>query len=490
MKAQLFLLPLFSAAFLSSCSDENTTLGSELMPQTDGIATTVGHYSIVTRSVPTGTLTAPTNRSYLGSIIDPETQARTTSSFLAQFHVEDNTTLPNIDRMIKDASGEVVADSCTIDINHDSYIGDSLNVMTLSVHELDPRKALSENEIYHTNIDPTNYLMGEGAQQKIVSYTALDQTKPEGLLKSSGFYRQVNVQLPQAYGTKILRHYYAHPEHFKNSYKFARNVCAGFYFKHEGGIGTMISSPITTLNVYYRQHTQGATGNDTIVNTVLRIGSTEEVIQTSRIDNDLPKELLSPTQRHTWIKTPAGIHTEAEIPVGEILAGEHYNDTINSAKFVLRTQAPSSSSPQQLPPPQLLLLLPKAQIKSFFIGSALPDHVNSYIASYQAGSYTFPNIAALIASLRDIRDKGAGIHPSDNAAQRLQKWVTWEAENPDWNKVALLAVEGDYNIIAVGKEKAKTLQRLRHEFNPCSVRLEGGEQHPIELSVVYSRFQQ
>lgn len=490
MKATILPLAFLMLGMLTACNEESTTLGGDLMPQTDGISTTHATYALTTRTVPTGALAASTSRSYLGSVIDPETGVRTTSGYLAQFHTEDNTTLPPLNKMITDAEGRVVADSCVLYINHDSYFGDSLNVMKLSVHELDKAKALSEAESYSTNIDPTQYLMGEGAQRKTVTYTALDQTKSVSTLNNSNFYRQVAVRLNTDYGTKILRQYYAHPEHFKNSYEFARNVCAGFYFKHEGGVGTMLSSPITTLNIYYRQHTKNAAGNDTIVNTMLRVGSTEEVIQTSNFENELPDALLTESKGYTYVKSPAALHTEGLLPIDEIAAGKHYNDTINSVRLVLRAHKGSAENAYRLPPSQQLLLLPKSKAESFFAGGALPDGVYSYLASYDKGTYTYSNIAALVSALRLERDLGAKVLPSDSETVRMQKWAAWEANHPDWNKVVLLPVVGDYSTSTVDRQTIKTLQRLRHNFGLTSVRLEGGPNHPIELSVIYSRFSQ
>lgn len=490
MKAKLSLLSLSLLVALASCNEDSATIGGDIMPKSDGLTTSHALYTISTKSVKTGAITGTTTRGFLGNIVDPETKARTTSGFLAQFHVEDNTTLPPIGKMVTNAEGKVEADSCVMYINHDSYFGDSLNVMKLSVHELDKSKALSEASTYRTDLDPSQYLMGAGAERKTVSYTALDQTKSQSVLNNTNLYRQVSVRLSRDFGTNILRHYYAHPAHFKNSYEFARNVCAGFYFKHAGGVGTMLSSPITTLNVYYRQHTKGATGNDTIVNTVLRVGSTEEVIQTSNFSTDLPEELLADDKGYTYVKSPAGIHTELTIPVGEVVGGEHYNDTINSARFMLRVHQSASSSKYRLQPSEHLLLLPKQQLESFFEGSALPDDTYAYLASSVKGAYVFNNVAPLISALRIARDKGAGVLPTDSPAVRQQKWAVWEAAHPDWNKMLLLPVSGDYSAVGSGLQKERALQRLRHNFNLTSLRLEGGSKNPIELSVIYSRFRQ
>lgn len=488
MKAKLFLLALCVLATFTACHEDEATVGGDIMPKADGLTASHAIYPIHTQTVEAGALMSATSRSYVGCMVDPETGIRTTASYLAQFHIEDQMTLPPLARMMTDGAGRVVADSCVLSINYDGYFGDSLNVMKLSVHELATERALSEAERYTTSIDPSLYLKTEGAQRKTVTYTALDQTKSASNLNNKKYYRQVAVRLDKDFGTKILRHYYTHPEHFKNSYTFARNVCAGFYVKHEGGVGTMLATPITALNIFYRQHTKGTTGNDTIVNTLLRLGSTEEVIQATRLDNEIAQELLADDKGYTYVKSPAGLRTQLTLPVADVVAGAHYNDTINSARFVLR--AHTQTFPPQGTAPAQLLLLPLDQEQRFFQGTALPDGLYSYLATYQQGAYSFGNIAPLIAALRIARDKGAGVLPEDSPEVRSHKWKAWEQQHPNWNKMLLLPVVGDYSTVGTGSEARLTLQRLRHDFGLNSVRIEGGKKQAVELSVIYSKFRQ
>ncbi|MCF0235777.1 MAG: DUF4270 domain-containing protein [Bacteroidaceae bacterium] len=492
MKALLYssALVLACTTLFSACHDEATTLGGEVMPNNDQVSIEQALYKVTTQSVMTGAMQANAKNSYLGSIIDPDTKATTTCSYMAQFHVPEPFSLPAKSTLVTDAQGDVVVDSCVIRINHDTYFGDSLAIMKVKVQEIDRAKGLSETATYNTDLDPTQFVTPGVGESTTVAYTALDQNRSATSLSNTNIYRNIAIPLTADFGHRILNAYYTQPQYFKNSYEFAKNLCAGFSFQHDGGMGAVIEVALTTLDIYYRKHTQTTAGNDTIVTGLMRLGATQEVVQNTLVDNQFPSNFQIDNQPYTYIKAPAGIHTVATLPVNDIVAGTHYKDSLNSAKFALRTVNADQVSGTTLDKPSQLLLLPLDKLSTFFQGSALPDNVFSYLSSYSTGAYTFSNIAPLVSYLRAQRDRAAGVTATDSEATRLAKWAVWEQAHPNWNKVAIIPVSGDYTTATdVYGNKTTTLQRLRNDFKLSSVRLEGGTS-PIELSVIYSRFAQ
>ncbi len=176
MKRFSAFLLLASTLLGTACSDDAAAIGGSVMPDEDHVSTDQYTFKVTTQSRKTGAMLANTNECYLGSVIDPETQAMTTSSFLAQFHMPEGFSLPAKSELITDANGKVVADSCVLRILHDKYYGDSLATMKLYVQELDTAKTLSEKSSYYTDIDPTQFLSTTTTQRKTITYTALDQT--------------------------------------------------------------------------------------------------------------------------------------------------------------------------------------------------------------------------------------------------------------------------------------------------------------------------
>lgn len=492
MKTSLFVAAMLASAMLvASCDEEMATLGGEVMPQQDQVSIAQAIYPITTQTVQTGAVVANAKHSFIGSIIDPETKAQTTSSYMAQFHLQENFSLADKAQLITDATGNVVVDSCFLRIHHTAYFGDSLATMKLRVQEIDINKGLSEADTYRSNLDFSQFITPGIGETATTVYTALDQSKSAASLTNSNVYRNISVALSQGFGSKVLNTYYTHPEYYKNSFEFSKHVTAGFLIEHTGGLGTIIEAELTTLDVYYRQHRKTAAGKDTIATAVMRIGATQEVVQNTIVSNSIPSAMLDASLPYTYIKSPAGLHTVATLPVDAVAAGKHYTDSINSAKLVLQAHQGTHTEGLTLPKPNLLLLLPTTQMERFFEGLALPNSITSYLASYNSnGFYSFDNIAPLISHLRVLRDKAAGVTATDSEATRQQKWAVWEAQHPDWNKVAIIPVSGDYTVQtdAVGRP-TKTLQRLRHNFYLNSVKLQGGSS-PVELSVIYSRFAQ
>lgn len=482
---------LAGATLFASCDDEVATLGGEVMPQQDQVSIAQAIYPITTQSVSTGAVVANAKHSFIGSIIDPETKVQTTNSYMVQFHVQEDFSLAEKDKLVTDANKQVVVDSCLLRIHHTTYFGDSLATMKLRVQEIDINKGLSEAETYRSDLDFSQFVTPGTGETATAVYTALDQSKSSASLTNSNVYRNISIPLSQGFGNKVLNTYYSHPEYYKNSFEFAKHVTAGFLIQHVGGLGTMIEAELTTLNVYYRQHQKTAAGKDTITTAVMRLGATQEVVQNTIVNNTIPAEMLNPALPYTYVKSPAGLHTMATLPIDAVAAGQHYNDSINSAKLVLQAYQSSHTEGMTLPKPELLLLLPVDQVERFFEGLAMPNSVTSYLASYNSnGYYAFDNIAPLVSHLRVLRDKAASVTAIDSETTRQQKWVVWEKQNPNWNKVAIIPVTGDYTVQrdAFGKP-TRILQRLRHNFHLNSVKLQGGSS-PVELSVIYSRFAQ
>ena len=224
-----------------------------------------------------------------------------------------------------------------------------------------------------------------------------------------------------------------------------------------------------------------------------RLGATEEVIQNTRVENRIPESMLSESNPYSYVKSPSGIFTEATLPVGEITAGEHYADTINSARISFRRFNNATQNKYNLNIPATLLMVRKGQEFKFFDDEKLPDNTESYISTYssQYNAYIFSNISQLITVMKNERDAGAGVTPADDEATRNAKYAAWEArkENKDWNKVMLIPVAPEYitSTNAYGY-LTKKLVRVRNDFSLSSARIEGGPTGNLRLSVIYSRF--
>lgn len=483
-----YILLLFTL-LLAACDEGTGIIGMEVMPSQDNITTADSILFINTRTMAAcpDSIVANTNECYLGSLIDPETNTRTTCDFLAQFHIVENFSLPSLKDMVKGEDGKVHADSVDLTLYFDTFTGDSLTTMTLTVHELDKEKTMREDAIYSTNINPADFVSPDSQNTTSISYT-IDNLA--STVSTTAYYRTINLRLPLAYGDRILQSYYNNPEYFANPYKFTHNVCPGFYFEHSGGTGAMLKAQVCALHVYYSYKE-----NDSIVSGVKRMAATGEVIQSTHAENSSLDKLLNQGDC-TFLRSPAGLFTEVEIPVNTIIAGRHYTDSINNARISFRRINNSTTTANTLKPSTNVMLIAKSQMYTFFKENKLPDSRSSFLTNYNSGNnaYTFTNIANLITWMKDCRNKGAGVTETDNEATRQQKWAVWEANNPDWNKAVLIPVSTRTVTTASSYgTSSTTIYGVSNEYGVSCVKLEGGADYPqgkgpVELSIIYSHY--
>ncbi len=489
------LLALIAATptMFTACDDTTGDIGTDIMPGQDLIVSSQEIYSVKTRTILSDSVLANSNDSHLGCVIDPETRAKTTCNFLAQFHILEGTLFPDRDKLVTDEQGHIKVDSCDIRIFIKSYYGDSLATMKMTAQELDTNKVIKENVSYYTNLDAGQFLTDGVGVKKSLSYSVKDLSRPDSLTDGSTYFRSILVRLPASYGRHLMEKYYENPDFYKNSYQFINHVCPGFYFNITGGVGSMITAHTTTLDVYFPYHTKNEAGNDTIIDGMQRMAATEEVIQQTTIENDIPAELISEDNPYTYIKSPAGLFTEVELPISDIVAGEHYNDTINSAAITFQRYNDNTQNDYNLTSPSDIILVKKTQAYDFFEKNKLTNEKDSYIATFNASTntYTFSNISKLITMLRNERDEGAGITPIMNEAERNARYAEWEAANPDWNKLLLIPVKAEYTTSTSSYGfTSKTLLSVKNLLGMNSVRLRGGKGGNVEIKIVYSRFSQ
>ena len=215
------------------------------------------------------------------------------------------------------------------------------------------------------------------------------------------------------------------------------------------------------------------------------------MLQNTRVDNQIPEEMLSAENDYTYVKSPAGIFTLVDLPVDEIVGGSHYGDTINTARILFPRIVGETAGSFALQPPPTVMLLRKANMFNFFETNLVNDGITSYVSNFYTAynAYVFDNIAPLISLLRNERDAGAGVKASDTEAQRAAKYRAWEAENPDWATVALVpvAVEALTQTSALGGTTYQILQ-IRNELGLSSVKLNGGPRGKLSIEVTYSHY--
>ena len=482
---------------ISSCDEDTNTMGYSLTSYADRFSLIPDTFQIDSmESIKADSVLARSSYSYLGRIKDPETGAYITSDFTTQFTVlekEKNYIFaPKKDITSLDTDGEPVATSCNLIVIINSYLGDSLTAMKLMVEELD--KPIEENKLYYSNFDPeaNGYIRNNGLKQakmySMVDLTLSDSARAARLNKN--YYSYINIPLNKQYkakdgtvyknyGTYLMRTYYQHPEYFKNSISFIKNVCPGFYFKTVDGQGVMAEVLNVQMEVKFKYKS-----NDKEYDGSKIFYGTEEVMQTTHIANEKGKiDSLVNVKNCTYLKTPAGIFTEVTLPVEQIKKGHindsilskkgHINDSILSAKITFQRMADlNKKTVELLSDATQLLMIERDSLYSFFEKNNVTNNRTSFLAVFNAtlNTYTYNNISSLINHMWSIRGKGS----------------------KNWNKVVLVPVKT--STVSTSSYTSATVTGINNEMGITSTRLVGGIKNPDNpnsdnptISIIYNQ---
>lgn len=478
LKTYQWLLGALLTFAVSSCTEDTGILG--IYPNNDAVNHSTAIYQFSTRSVLMDSVLCNSTNSYLGNIIDPETNSQVQAEFAAQFHTFENHKFPKKEVMFpqdgKDYSKENVScDSCEIRIYFDSFYGDGNSLMKLEVYPLDMDNIIEENKEIYSNVNLEDYVKEDAEPLAVKMFTPIDYTVPEADRNSSSHSSNIHIKLPKEYGDYLMNAYYKDPSNYKDSYSFIRKVCPGFYFKLKNGTGAMVNVKVSALNVYFTYY--DAEKKDTTYNGYSRFAATPEVIQATSFNNTSMQELVN-DESCTYLKTPAGICTEVTLPISEIYKG-HETDSVSKARLTLTRINNKKPSSATLGIPQKLLLLRKSEMNTFFKERKVSDYRTSYTTNFDAvyNTYTFENLCRLISFCQNEKTKGM--------QSNGQTEEEWEAANPDWNKVLLIPVKVSTTQDSYGYTKEVS---VTHDMDMNSVRLIGGKNATQQMQIIYSRF--
>lgn len=473
------VIAIMSCITIASCDDTTDSIGNSLTDNMDMLKVTTDTFNVATRSIVADSVLSRSTTGYLGKIRDIETGNYITGDFMAQFSTLENYKLPEKDSIVSLQDGEVIADSCSIRLFYTDYYGDSLATMNITAYEMN--EPMKEGVKYYSNFDPiAEGLIRNDGMKVNKTYTLTDLSiSDEDRADESSYTPNIKINLNKPYtdkngvtynnyGTYIMRMYYEDSDRFKNSYNFIHEVCPGFYFKTNDGIGSMAYITVSQLNIYFRYL------NDSTYVGTTSFSATEEVLQTTNISNDKQNIAdLANDNTCTYLKTPAGIFTEITLPVDEITEN-HSNDTINTAKISLTRINNNTHDEYSLSAPSTLLMIPKDSLYTFFENGDNVDYKKSFIATYSSSTnqYTFNNISGMITYMADIKKKG------------LAENSNWLNEHPDWNRVVVIPV-------SVTTNSSSQIVKIVHDMSLTSTKLVGGSENPyepIKINVIYSKF--
>lgn len=462
-----FLLAIATVLVFTQCDDNTESIGSSIVPGSDKItARTDTLYATSNTIMANDSILANTSDVYLGQYTDSESGTEFVSSFITQFGCTKDFGFPD---------EGVIGDSASytkLRLYFNEYYGDSLNTMQCEVYELD--NTLQEGTPYYTNLDPAGFFdaMKEPLARK--TFNVIDYQLHDTILNGEGYARHIEIVLPNSIGNKFISKYYEKDsegnhvgkEYFANSEAFINDIFKGVYVKCTHGDGTVLKIYRTRLDVGFKRYIKSSSGEmDSIQALSAPFYSGKEVLQTNKFDNKELKSLVEKDE-HTYIKTPAGLFTEVQLPIVDLV---EKSDFINSAKITFTRYNEEGGFATKAH--TTLLMIRKSELYTFFLKNKLVDNKTSFLATFTSSSneYTFSNIANLFKSCYE--EYTAGIANDKD----------WEVKNPEWNKIVLIPV-------TTTKDSNGNVIKIVHDISISSMRLRGGTEYQIPIEVVTSKF--
>lgn len=467
-----YLCALLLAALIYSCDDSTTGIGEGLMPGGDKIPANADSYEFTTRSLLADSIYARTSTAYLGRYTDKEF-GEFSADFLAQFTCPDNFEFNEEITEITDVN---------LLLTYTSYFGDSLSAMRMQIDTLNriiPEKELST---FYTSVDPKQYYNPSAKPVAVKAYSALGpstvQTPIEGSTGVTQYMQYTQqVKLPLSLGTYMFDKYKENKNYYKDAENFIQHILKGVYVHTTHGDGSVLYISDLQLVLRAKRLTLNSAGvRDSVLYRDYSFAATKEVIQANHFYNaDTQLKELAEDNSCTYLKSPAGIYTEATFPITDIYE-EHKNDTLNGINVTFSRYNNKSNTKYEMPPSTWLLMVRKQDMYTFFEENRLTDGKTAFTCKYSAAgnSYTFSNIAPLITYCIEERKKGLAQDPQ------------WESKNPDWNKVVLIPVTID----STGDETQGTFQitGISNNLSMESSKLKGGEKDKLKMQIYYTRF--
>ena len=548
MKAKYALIALLAITFWG-CDDNTAGLGLGMFPGSDqDINGQLKTYPVTTSSVPAGRIYAKTNIGYVGKFTDSQFGTYQ-AGFLSTLNCPEGLTFPGLynntafgnnnkitNTMVEKASdditlihknddntGEVIGNIRTVELYlwYNNYFGDSLTACRLSVYELEKELEKAENkDYYYTDINPDEFykesdILGSKA------YTAVDLSVKDSIRNLSTYVPSVHLtfekNIAERVGGNILRKFREAQEQgikFDNEEFF--KAFKGIYVKSNFGDGTVLYVDQVQMNVVYKCYAIDSIkgtphlthdGKDSTYYAYRVFNSTREVIQANQLDNDSKiDELIKNDKSCTYLKTPAGIFTEAVLPISKINE-ELSGDTLNAVKLTFSNYNQSSNSSNfGMSAPANVMLIREKEKDRFFAKNLLNDGVSSFLTSHSTSTnqYTFNNITGLInacvndrkAAERDINEKGKveyTVYDTEKGIDEPKSTndiTIWE-EDTKWDKVVLIPVLVTYDSSNNNNYygTSSNIIGIQHDLRPGYVKLKGGEEGgALNLEVVYTSF--
>lgn len=544
MKAKYVIIALLAITFWG-CDDNTAGLGIGMFPGSDqNINGQLKTYPVTTESVAAGRIYAKTNIGYLGKFTDKDFGTYE-AGFLSTLNCPDGVTFPGVYdgtafdskgkvtktmvgkkgekdddiTLIHDEAGNVIGNVHTVELIlwYDSYFGDSLTACRLSAYELFKPLEEADNEAYYyTDIKPAEFYKEEDLLGT-KAYTAVDLSVKDSIRNLSTYTPSIRFSFNAERAKKVTLNILGAARRSNSTLdrKTFINAFKGLYVKSDYGDGTILYVDQVQMNVVYKCYAVDSISgkklltkdglSDSTFYDYRPFVSTREVYQANRLINDSKTDDLINETNCTFLKTPAGIFTQATLPIKKI-SEELSGDTLNAVRLSFSNYHQSNSNEKfGMTVPTNVMLIRKKDKESFFVNNQLTDEVSSFLTTHtnSTNQYTFSNITRLInacinernAAEKEIHEKGSIVlkelyNSESGKFDRTETATTigeWESIT-EWDKVVLIPVLVTYDSSSSGGYGTPNVIGIQHDLKPGYAKLKGGSGEPLNMEVIFTNF--
>ena len=383
MRLKLLSCVVFALIFVA-CDDDLSSVGMSVQPDGDRISVFTDTVSFTSSTEKVDSVLVNTTSGFLGNFNDP-TYGNIKYGYLCNFYTPSENVFP----------ADVIDDKIDSVILRLSYTSmyDSLAPMEATVYKvINPL----ERNLY-SNINPDKYIVDKNTGKSIILgkkiYTA-------------GGSDSLKITLPVSIGEELYKEWKdGDRSHFEleNFFKFF----PGIYVESTFGAGNILSASRTDLLVYFDTNKmlkdkEGKDSLNIIVPAKVTFPASAEVIQLNKFESRfVPQKLLEDTV-YTYLKTPAGLVTELQIPLQDIRDKVGTDRIFNSVRLSLEVEEQPYIWDHTMEITPEVLLISRDSVETFFEKPYREaDYKYSYYtyrstASTPAYRYDFGNIAPLI----------------------------------------------------------------------------------------------
>ncbi len=395
------LLVVAILSLTTACNDDLNSIGLDVQPSEDDVFVFADTISLAsnTSTIKVDSICAKSVNGLLGQFDDP-IFGSLKSDYMCQFFCTEGNAFP--DSVINNK-----IDSIDVMLYYKTSTGDTLAPMAVSAYKV--FKPLDENLNFYSNINPKDYCNNFSTLLGSQAYTASEIGMPDSLYKASG-YHNIRVRLPLALGQDIFEK--SKTDGILASKDAFAKYFPGVYLTTTYGTGNIIEVAYTYLNIYFNYEETDSDGNVTVESGSLSMVTTKEVVQLNHFSNTNIDDLLKPNETTSYIKSPAGVFTQIDIPMDEInekIKPTDKNYITNGVEFNVRAYGTPQDAKYPLKAPTYMMIIPAKDYKGFFEKfSAFDDmtmnsFIGTYIAKYDTTNlvYKFNNLTPLIKRINN-----------------------------------------------------------------------------------------